>query len=81
MGVAGAGLLSGQVLAHLLGSPVSGGTYLVGCQRAALSLSPGGLGGRRALLSRCAYRVGLDLGGGRVAEGGHGAGEPVGDTG
>ena len=66
MGVAGAGLLGGQVLAHFLGCLVGGSAHLVGCCGAALGVGPGGLGGRGALLGGRAYRVGFDLSGGRV---------------
>ena len=75
------GLLGGQVLAHLLGCLVRRGAHLVGGGGAALGLGPLGLCGRGALLGRGPGGLDFGLGRGGVAEGGHGAGEPVGDAG
>ena len=75
------GLLGGQVLAHLLGRLVCHGAGLVGTLGPQLGVGTGGFRGRGPLLSGSARGLDLGLGRARVAEGGHGAGEPLRDAG
>ena len=78
---AGPGLLGGEVLAHLLGRFVRHGAGLVGALGPQFGVGPGGFRGRGALLGCPARGLDFGLGRARVAEGGHGAGEPLGDAG